>query len=358
MQEKNFGYVSSLDGLRAIAVLLVMLVHAHFFLGHNGQIGVSVFFTLSGFLITTLLMEEYDKRADISMKGFYIRRSMRLFPALYTLLAVILIYVCFIVKDFNTKETLLKEIYPAALYVYNISWSWGWGKTAEILGHTWSLAVEEQFYLVWPWVILLVMRKKSTKLLLWLLLGFTGISWILNAGNMYPSVISSVIKESIFIGCLGALLYRYDYLKKIPAFVATLSLSVILIVGVFLCPSDCNTKGLVSFCLPFSFFNLASVLSLFVIAGILHHPKNLLNKILSYDPLVFIGKISYGLYLWHVPVFRWFSMNKTLPGSASFLLKFAVTFLCALLSWYLLEKRATAFGRKLSNRFTALPNNG
>lgn len=351
MQQKPFGYAPSLDGLRAIAVLLVMLVHAHFFLGHNGQIGVSVFFTLSGFLITTLLMEEYDKRNDISLKGFYIRRTMRLFPALYLLIGAILIYALFVVSNNGLKQTLLKEIYPASLYVYNISWTWGWGKTAELLGHTWSLAVEEQFYLVWPWIILWVMRKNATQLLLWILLAFIPISWYLSGTNMYPQLVKDVVRESIFIGCLGALLYRKGYLKKIPSFVAVLSLGIILVVGILACPPDCPivSKGHIPFHLPLKFFNLAAVLSLLVIAGLLCHPQSLLHRLLSYQPMVFVGKISYALYLWHVPVFRWFADNKTLPGSVAFILKFVVTFICALISWYLIEKRATALGRRISN---------
>ena len=354
MQKKSFGYVPALDGLRAIAVLLVMLVHAHFFLGHNGQIGVSVFFTLSGFLITTLLMEEFDKRNDISLKGFYIRRTMRLFPALYTLIAAVLVYTLVVVTDADLKQKLLKEIYPASLYVYNISWAWGWGKTAELLGHMWSLAVEEQFYLIWPWIILFVMRKNASSLLMWILLAFIPISWVLSDLNVYPTLVSSIIKESIFIGSLGALLYRNDLLKKVPAFIALLSLGIILFAGIVTCPPECKipNKGHIPFLLPFKFFNVAAVLSLLVIAGLLHHSTSILHRILSYKPMVFVGKISYALYLWHVPVFRWFALNKSLPGSVNFILKFIVTFICALISWYLIEKRATAFGRRLSNRFT------
>ena len=358
MKKQALGYVPALDGLRAIAVVLVMLVHAHFFLGHNGQIGVSVFFTLSGFLITTLLMEEYDKRNDISLKGFYIRRTMRLFPALYSLIAVALFYTIFIVTNPDTKQTLFKEILPASLYVYNISWVWGWGTTAELLGHTWSLGVEEQFYLVWPWVILFVMRKNAIHILLWALLIFIPLSWILSALEMYPPIVTSIIKESIFLGSLGAIIYRKGWLERIPSFVSQIALLIIIVAGVISCQPNCSiiNKGLIPFRLPFGFFNIAAILSMLVVAGLLYHQNTIMHRLLSSSPMVFVGKISYALYLWHVPIFRWFSFNKQLPGSAAFILKFIVTFICAVGSWYLIEKRATLLGRKLSKKITDPPS--
>ena len=143
----NIGYNASLDGLRAVAVILVLMVHANFRLGLNGQLGVSVFFALSGFLISTLLLEEFQKFGDISFKGFYIRRTMRLFPALYLLLLFVLGYTYFFRTGIEQKM-IYQDLMASALYVYNIAWYWGWCTKEILLYHTWSLGVEEQFYLL------------------------------------------------------------------------------------------------------------------------------------------------------------------------------------------------------------------
>jgi peptidoglycan/LPS O-acetylase OafA/YrhL len=336
---KKLGYVASLDGLRAIAVILVMLVHAHFYLGINGQIGVSVFFTLSGFLITTLLLEEYHTYNRVSFIGFYIRRTMRLFPALYTLLLFVVCYV-FLFKSAEEQQILFKEILSAAFYVNNISWSWGWGNHALLLGHTWSLAVEEQFYLIWPWIVVLMAKVRSLLLLQFALIIFIILSWYFKATNQYPLILGSIIQESIFIGCLGALL-RWNYnISKIPTLLTLCSLIVILLIGIL--PIK----------LHFSFFNPTSILTMIIIFGIINQTESsFLNNFLSKKLMVFLGKISYSLYLWHVIIFKLFTWHSTLPPYMSFLAKFIVTFIMAIGSWFLIEKKGTTLGRKWSKTF-------
>jgi peptidoglycan/LPS O-acetylase OafA/YrhL len=166
VQIPKLGYVPALDGLRAIAVTMVMFLHAHFFLGHNGAIGVDIFFTLSGFLITTLLLEEFYKKGTIDILSFYFRRTLRLFPALYLMLIVVLIY-ALTTTNSEDKNSLYKEITASALYINNLVYGIGWwkGYAPIALGHTWSLAVEEQFYLVWPCI-------------LFLLVNYFGIKWL------------------------------------------------------------------------------------------------------------------------------------------------------------------------------------
>ena len=168
-KKNNIGYVASLDGLRAVAVLLVMMLHANFKLGWSGGLGVSVFFALSGFLITTLLLEEYHSSGTISFKGFYIRRTMRLFPPLYLMLLMVLVY-ALLFRTGADQNLIVHDVISAAGYVYNICWAWGWGIKELLLYHTWSLGVEEQFYLIWPAVLYVFLRlnklnilKKNTK---------------------------------------------------------------------------------------------------------------------------------------------------------------------------------------------------
>lgn len=136
----SLGYVPALDGLRAIAVTMVMFLHAHFFLGKNGAIGVDIFFTLSGFLITTLLLEEFQKKGTIEILSFYFRRTLRLFPALYLMLLFVLIY-ALITNNVEDKHSLFKEITASALYINNVVYGIGWwkGYAPIALAHTWSL---------------------------------------------------------------------------------------------------------------------------------------------------------------------------------------------------------------------------
>ena len=156
----KIGYLPALDGLRAIAIILVMLTHANFQLGANGILGVDMFFALSGFLITTLLLEENESNTKISLAGFYVRRAFRLFPALYIMLFVIFCYALFFTSTVTEKIIIFSEIKAAGLYLYNISWNWGWATEGLLLAHTWSLAVEEQFYLLWPLIFIIVLKLK------------------------------------------------------------------------------------------------------------------------------------------------------------------------------------------------------
>lgn len=150
--------IAGLDGLRALSVLAVFSHHTGLTTVHGGFIGVDVFFVLSGFLITRLLRAEYATTETISFSSFYIRRARRLFPALILFISTTLIY-CLIFRP----ETKIKwEITSALFYFMN------WVRAFEIYdapltGHTWSLAIEEQFYLLWPLIIFLTLRITSIK---------------------------------------------------------------------------------------------------------------------------------------------------------------------------------------------------
>lgn len=334
----KLGYQPALDGVRAIAVVLVMFLHAHFQLANNGQIGVSLFFSMSGFLITTLLYEEFRNTGSISFSGFYLRRTFRLFPALFVLLAVCIIYVAWFVNDPIRKGEIWKEIYASALYVYNISWSWDWGKGSLLLGHTWSLAVEEQFYLIWPWILIWFLKKDWLKLLMWILFGFISLSWLARSFGWTGSVYQSLVQESIFMGCFFALIRLNDMMIKISDWFLLFLVSVICILG--LIPVDS----------PINLFNPIGLIGGVLFIGLTQNQHGLTARLLSIKPLVFIGKISYGMYLWHLPVFRWFSYHAHLPGYQAFLGKFLITFLLTYLSWMLIEKRSTRLGRALSDK--------
>ena len=158
------SYVPALDGLRAVAVIAVMVYHSGLILG--GYLGVDVFFTLSGFLITRLLVEEYDARGTIGLRDFYYRRALRLLPALFTFLTV-----CTIVLLSTVPLPFWYVIwtYLAIVTFYVANWALILGSPLGILGHTWSLAIEEQFYLALPFLIRTVRPQTLREVLVWLL---------------------------------------------------------------------------------------------------------------------------------------------------------------------------------------------
>ena len=338
---KPLGYIASLDGLRAIAVLLVMLIHANFKLGVNGGVGVSVFFALSGFLITTLLLEEYNKNGVISFKGFYIRRTMRLFPPLYVMLGFVLIYAYFF-RSGTDQQIIFQDIISSALYVYNIAWYWGWCAKEILLYHTWSLGVEEQFYLLWPLILYFFIRKNKIKILQVVLLLFILSTFILKTADHFPYLAGSIIKESIFLGCATALLRWTGLFKSVSTFLSFLFLIIILTIGIM--PYKFTSTEMV--------FNFCSILSCLIILHLAENRESIVSKILSNKSMVFIGKISYSLYLWHLPVFRVFAYHSTLPPLVSFVGKFILSFILAITSWYTIEKVTTAYGRSVSKKIT------
>lgn len=158
----NRRYISGLDGLRALSVLAVVLYHLHFKSVDGGYLGVAIFFVLSGYLITDLLVNEWDKTGRIDLKGFWIRRFRRLIPALFIMLILVGTWITLFQRTFLVG--LRSEIVAAALYVSN------WFYIAQDhsyftsfappspLQHMWSLAVEEQFYILWPIIMMIGLK--------------------------------------------------------------------------------------------------------------------------------------------------------------------------------------------------------
>ncbi len=341
---KNYlGYIPALDGLRAFAIILVMMSHSNFRLFGNGGIGVTLFFALSGFLITTLLLEEFEKNKNISFKAFYIRRTFRLFPALYVLLLVITLY-SFVFNPIKFPE-ILPEIIASSLYVYNFAWVWN--IKPVILYHTWSLGVEEQFYLLWPLLLYFFIKNKALKLATYFLIIIILFLWVINIFNLlniqFFKILSSIFDESIFLGCLLAILRWRGKLN-----------CVIHRFWLFFCVISIVLIGAVSNEMLGNFnptlHKLVGVFACVIILHLINSSNGIDYTIFSNRIMVYLGKISYSLYLWHLPVFRIFALHSTLIPRVSFVSKIFVSFFFALLSWYLVEKISTNYGRSLSKK--------
>ena len=311
-------YIPGLDGLRAMAVLAVIAYHSEFESITGGFLGVEVFFVISGYLITALLLDEYDSNNTIDLRKFWIRRARRLLPAL-------LVYVCGAVAlAYALADDVIPskgELLSTLGYVYNwfgifqeISYTEVFERK-NFFHHLWSLAVEEQFYLVWP-VILLVFQKYLNKRLTITLvvIGIVASSlmmWVLYEPFEDPLRVyygTDTRAAALLIGVLLAYLWRPWRAKSAKLF-SEIAEKGYLFVGLIALALLFWANTHYTLLMPSSDelfrggFLITSLVTAGVIASIVT-PNSYLNSFLGITPLVWIGKRSYGLYLWHWPVFQ------------------------------------------------------
>jgi peptidoglycan/LPS O-acetylase OafA/YrhL len=347
--KKVFGYEPSLDGIRAIAVLLVMAGHLN--LVYAGGLGVDVFFVLSGYLITAILVSEFSATGHIDLKKFYARRALRILPAVILLLIVLNIFVA-ISQPSEQAATLRWDSLGALFYIAN--WLRAFGRDLGILGHLWSLSIEEQFYLLWPITLGFLLSRKLNSNQIILVVGFAVALVNVDRIYLYHGIESfnriynglDTRADALLTGCaLG--LSGYGVLSRRVFAVFGLVGAAFVIYILFLgYPVSANfqvpfglTVGGTCFALGVAFF----------LAAILSDHESIFSKTLRLPPLVWTGRLSYGLYLWHFPVFTlvdgWFSEMRAAPLIA---LKVLATFLCATISYYCLERPCLRLKKKFS----------
>ena len=303
-----FKYRPDIDGLRAIAVLLVLFFHAKFSFISGGFVGVDVFFVISGFLITTIIQKEV-LRNSFSYKTFYLRRIKRIAPALIALLLItsIFSYLFLFPRDF---EIFARNLIHAFLTTSNF---FLWQNTGGYFSpntdlfpllHTWSLAVEEQFYFIWPVLFIflakLTKQKHLGKICLLACVGLLGLS--IHLANTSPHSAYFLLPARAFELMIGALL-AITY-TKLPAVKTNLN-HILSIIGLSLIviPSLLISKASVFPGLNALWPCLGT--ALLIISGKNSDSMGVVNRIMSYKHFVFIGLISYSLYLWHWPIFTY-----------------------------------------------------
>jgi peptidoglycan/LPS O-acetylase OafA/YrhL len=294
-------HIPSLDGLRGIAIALVLLSHlagARFFLsnkalawaGDVGNLGVRLFFVISGFLITRLLLIEIDRNQRISLKAFYIRRVLRIFPAFYVFIACATVLAALGYATLDRSDLLHAVTYTMnyhANYSNNFS-----------LRHLWSLAVEEQFYLIWPLTLALLMPSRATRVLVAVMLVVPVLRVALYTMNPAYDQIADTgfegVCDALATGCLLAIamprLHRMEWFNRLvfsPLF-------PLLFAAVFIANKQRDhPKFFWLLCVPFMNGALALTVLRYVQA-----PTLPLGRVLNRQPLVAIGVLSYSLYLW------------------------------------------------------------
>ena len=353
-----------LDGLRGIAIFLVMLTHTNVL--PNGYVGVDLFFALSGFLITTLLYEEWDRSGGISLKRFYGRRARRLLPALGLLIAVALLVdlACYPMTGWPFGWKALASF----LFVNNWLAATGHANDLGSLNPTWSLAQEEQFYLVWPLVLLVMLRHRVRPQLvaavLLVAIGLLMVAAPSGTGPEYSIYYSPAARAAeLLFGCLGAVIWRHRLLavpqwfkRRLPVQTAALlsqrplwrTVSALVLAYLFvmlLFNYQLSTEQI---------YLSACLLAVPLIVNLVGTPDSLLARAIACPPLRFLGRISYALYLFHLLTRN--VVYHYMPGGPLYLtavLTISVSIALAAASWKILESRVLARGR--SERAPASP---
>lgn len=326
-------YVPELDGLRAIACVSVMCFHAAptGILG-GGFLGVDLFFVLSGFLITTILIEEKVTSGRIDIWQFYLQRFFRLVPALLLFLVV---YACFAPLVWP-GEPHLRDAALAAAYVSN--YTYPISGDPGYIRHTWSLAVEEQFYLIWPIATVLLLKSRSPIFILcliWSIITLYRLS--LAAGDWIDYYFPLHTHASgLIAGAILALLFKNESFKPRPLF-GWISLAIIVLLA-FAAYIKKSTLTI----------TFAEVATVGLVASIMANRGCGKFTVLTARPMVLVGKLSYGLYLWHFPIAYYLRQETT--QLASIFGTLLLSFVCALISYWTVEKWGRSVKASLRRR--------
>jgi len=368
----RLGYQPALDGLRAVSIVLVMCFHYSFRgrpLVKGGFLGVDAFFTLSGFLITVLLLQERARTGSIGLRHFYARRALRLLPAAMTLVAFAVV-LRLLPAEFSGKPSwsgILGTTFYVANWVRIVS-----PESMGILGPTWSLSIEEQFYLLWPLLLLgmLALGWRRRHILL-ATLGLTAASaawcailWNRSVTERGPTFLdyylsltnrgrsdfayrldawdriyfgSDTRAAGLLLGCCLAIALTAGADRLTPTGRRLLTLGSFL--GAAVCVLIVATSEAVRSGWLFDWGMLPFSLPVVgIIAGLMVAPRSPLGKVLGIGLLVWIGRRSYGLYLFHVPVFVLLPEVTDLSEWPGLVASFGLVFVIAALSYRFLEQ--------------------
>jgi len=295
----------SLDGLRALAIALVVVGHGVGSIPdppalvrlvspvlRNGHLGVCLFFSLSGYLITYLLLREREQRGAISLTAFYARRVLRIFPAAYAYLATVAV-----LAGLGVVNVKWPELVQAAFYVWNYSFS----QSAWYLRHFWSLCLEEQFYLLWPAFLAFTGRSRAVAgavvviVLMPLARMATYFSWPSARGHIL--IMAHTALDAMMYGCLAALLQDDPRFRKAVAALFRWRVHVATLVFLLVVSPILERLFRGSYYLPVG-GSLNSAGCTLLMLWALQHPRGRVGTWLNSGPLVHLGTISYSLYMW------------------------------------------------------------
>ncbi|MCE7872071.1 acyltransferase [bacterium CPR1] len=356
----RLGYRPELDGVRGIAILLVLLHHAGT-APVGGFLGVDLFFVLSGFLITLLLAQEWEETGTISLKAFYMRRVLRLVPALLAFILVLL------VLGWCGGPACLRlgnELWFTLGYCLNWAIAYGWTSYRSPLVIAWSLSIEEQFYILWPPLFRSALRRARARssivaVLVLLVLGvacwreWTLVDWLkgfpanlylqgLTPQDVFPRSLffklyysSHTRADGLLLGCIFGLLVAWRLVDdRLRWLFRAVGFAVLL--GLVACLMQVNARDLRLFTVNLTLINLGFALCVF---NLVRWPGDWSLSLLRLAPMVWLGKISYALYLWHYAFYVWVE-NERIQGWTGPVVIVVGSILTATLSYFIVERPA------------------
>lgn len=348
-----FGYFPALDGLRAGALILILFHHARYSWAEGGFLALTSFFTLSGFLITSLVLREWVRDSTVGMRNFWVRRFRRLLPAAWTTMMLILVAGAVGLWNSDQLRSLRGDIPYALLQIVNwhfiiLDRSYGTDYTAPSpMQHFWSLAVEEQFYLLLPVLVTVVFAigaqkhpsRRKLRTLAGVFITMLLTSAVLNGVLAHRSVDRAYFgtdtrMAEILAGAVMAivLLKRLRWTdKKVRVLADVVGLAAMAVAAVLFVVPSLRDESIY----PWLFLLTAFITTVIIFAGL---QGGIVTRILSVPPLPWLGKVSYGIYLIHWPVFVALSPVRTGLGQTPlFIVRVAVTLVLAVAMYYLIE---------------------
>ena len=340
----DHAHYPALDGVRGMAILMVFLAHTNPKILAGGFLGVDLFFVLSGFLITTILVSEHSSNGKINFLRFYIRRALRLFPALFVMVGLFTVYIA--LKHRDQFAMTLANAQAIVLYYWNWvlvlhynepGWSYQW-----FFGHLWSLSVEEQFYILWPFVVFGILSLPNSRLIFpaVLIVGIVGsaIARLLlwddkQIFNLYFR--TDLHFDGLLWGALGAWIVFQKWLPTTHGSTRALSVAGTAGMALFVAAGYIEL-----FWSGIAFRGGWTVLDALAMTGIVSAvacPTPVLRIFLESLPLRWTGKISYGLYIWHLPVFS-YTHQVLSDGPWQSVVAIVVSYIVATISFYGMER--------------------
>jgi len=337
-----FNYRADIDGLRAVAVLSVLLYHVEISLFSGGFVGVDIFFTISGFLITNIVLKGLSNDS-FSFKSFYIKRAARLLPAYLVVLFFVTLSGWFILAPLAFKgllqSALASTVFSSNFYFLFFHGGYFATSAHELpLLHTWSLAVEEQFYIIMPALLYLWVKLKNSRTqLVYFLIALVGsifVSYLLTSINQSAAYYLVFSRAHEFL--LGAVLSIFLFVKTDKMFPSVTISNILFVVGFILISYSIATIEAKS-----SFPGILAVIPCLGTLLIIYSGMNqqcISHKVLGNGVIVFVGLLSYSLYLWHWPFvayLKYVGLDFTAVIQLSVIF---MSFICAYLSWRFVEK--------------------
>jgi peptidoglycan/LPS O-acetylase OafA/YrhL len=354
--------IPSLDGLRALSIFLVVALHTlqRYNIGHhvalgwyalfNGQYGVSIFFVISGYLITSLLLQEQRKRGSISLRGFYLRRAFRILPPLYFYIGIV------VLLGIAGRIAVTRSDVLSSLFFFH---NFAQHSTTWALEHLWSISVEEQFYLVWPFILVACIARRglagrtSAAIFPIAVLLVSPFARVLLGHQKNPLMHNLGIKnlnyDFLMYGCLIALLQGTPRFETIYRHATRIWWLPPLVIAAC---SAATARFQNYFDLPIGYTLSGAAIAIFLV-WCTRNPNSVLGRILNWEPIVKIGVLSYSIYLWQTLFLH--PSNNQVFGRYDWIGRFPGNwlgfFLAACFSYYVVEQPSLDLRSRLIESF-------